>query len=175
MIAGTVRIVNANIAEYLVPVNADVEDIKVYLRRRAGRDSNPLGVKGVGEVGIVGVPGRRSPSAVYHATGKRTHQLPHHADKLRVKVPSGVKLMPHRHPEDRILHRHVRSLLYRPRRTVRWRQSEGLSARQRHRSARRHLALPLGQVRRVRPQVTAIGPLGLEYLNPHDDPRRQGR
>ena len=35
--------------------------------------------------------------------------------------------------------------------------------------------LPLGEVRRVRTQVTAIGPLGLEYLDPDDDPRKQNR
>jgi hypothetical protein len=38
---------------------------------------------------------------------------------IRVKVPSGVKLMPHRHPEDRILYGHVRCLLHRPGRSVR--------------------------------------------------------
>ena len=54
------RIVNANIAEYLVPVNADVHDIKVIFVDEPD-DSNPLGIKGVGEIGIVGVP-RPSPT-----------------------------------------------------------------------------------------------------------------
>jgi xanthine dehydrogenase YagR molybdenum-binding subunit len=74
------RIVNANIAEYLVPVNADVQDIKVILVDEPD-DSNPLGVKGVGEVGIVGVPAAIA-NAVYHATGKRVRELPITLDKL---------------------------------------------------------------------------------------------
>jgi xanthine dehydrogenase YagR molybdenum-binding subunit len=74
------RIVNANIAEYLVPVHADVEDIKVIFVDEPD-DSNPLGVKGVGEVGIVGVPAAIA-NAVYHATGKRVRDLPITLDKL---------------------------------------------------------------------------------------------
>ena len=74
------RIVNANIAEYLVPVNADVQDIKVIFVDELD-DSNPLGVKGVGEVGIVGVPAAIA-NAVYHATGKRVRELPITLDKL---------------------------------------------------------------------------------------------
>jgi xanthine dehydrogenase YagR molybdenum-binding subunit len=74
------RIVNANIAEYLVPVNADVEDIKVIFVDEPD-DSNPLGVKGIGEIGIVGVPAAIA-NAVYHATGKRVRDLPITLDKL---------------------------------------------------------------------------------------------
>ena len=74
------RIVNANIAEYLVPVNADVQDIKVIFVDESD-DSNPLGVKGVGEVGIVGVPAAIA-NAVYHATGKRVRDLPITLDKV---------------------------------------------------------------------------------------------
>ena len=74
------RIVNANIAEYLVPVNADVQDIKVIFVDEPD-DSNPLGVKGVGEIGIVGVPAAIA-NAVYHATGKRVRDLPITLDKL---------------------------------------------------------------------------------------------
>ena len=76
------RIVNANIAEYLVPVNADVQDIKVIFVDELD-DSNPLGVKGVGEVGIVGVPAAIA-NAVYHATGTRVRDLPITLDKLRL-------------------------------------------------------------------------------------------
>jgi xanthine dehydrogenase YagR molybdenum-binding subunit len=76
------RIANANIAEYLVPVNADVQDIKVIFVDEAD-DSNPLGVKGVGEIGIVGVPAAIA-NAVYHATGKRIRDLPITLDKLLV-------------------------------------------------------------------------------------------
>ncbi len=74
------RIVNANIAEYLVPVNADVHDIRVIWVDELD-DSNPLGVKGVGEVGIVGVSAAIA-NAVYHATGKRVRDLPITLDKL---------------------------------------------------------------------------------------------
>ena len=74
------RIMNANIAEYHVPVNADVHDIKVIFVDEPD-DSNPLGVKGVGEIGIVGVAAAIA-NAVYHATGKRVRDLPITLDKL---------------------------------------------------------------------------------------------
>jgi xanthine dehydrogenase YagR molybdenum-binding subunit len=76
------RIVNANIAEYHVPVNADVQDIKVIFVDETD-DSNPLGVKGLGEIGIVGVAAAVA-NAVYHATGKRVRDLPITLDKLLV-------------------------------------------------------------------------------------------
>jgi xanthine dehydrogenase YagR molybdenum-binding subunit len=76
----TGRIVNANIAEYLVPANADIQDIKVILIDESD-NSNPLGVKGVGEVGIVGVAAAIA-NAVCHATGKRVRDLPITLDKL---------------------------------------------------------------------------------------------
>jgi xanthine dehydrogenase YagR molybdenum-binding subunit len=74
------RIMNANIAEYHVPVNADVHDIKVIFVDEPD-DSNPLGIKGVGEIGIVGVAAAIA-NAVYHATGKRVRDLPISLDKL---------------------------------------------------------------------------------------------
>ena len=74
------RIMNANIAEYHVPVNADVRDIKVIFVDEQD-DSNPLGIKGVGEIGIVGVAAAIS-NAIYHATGKRIRELPITLDKL---------------------------------------------------------------------------------------------
>jgi xanthine dehydrogenase YagR molybdenum-binding subunit len=74
------RIMNANLAEYHVPVNADVHDIKVIFVDEPD-DSNPLGVKGVGEIGIVGVAAAIA-NAVYHATGKRVRDLPITLDKL---------------------------------------------------------------------------------------------
>jgi xanthine dehydrogenase YagR molybdenum-binding subunit len=74
------RIMNANIAEYHVPVNADVHDIKVVFVDEPD-DSNPLGIKGVGEIGIVGVAAAIA-NAVYHATGKRVRDLPITLDKL---------------------------------------------------------------------------------------------
>jgi len=76
------RIMNANIAEYHVPVNADIHDIRVIFVDEPD-DSNPLGIKGVGEIGIVGVAAAIA-NAVYHATGKRVRDLPITLDKLRL-------------------------------------------------------------------------------------------
>jgi len=76
------RVMNANIAEYHVPVNADVHDIKVIFVDEADDIVNPLGIKGVGEIGIVGVAAAIA-NAVYHATGKRVRDLPITLDKLR--------------------------------------------------------------------------------------------
>jgi len=76
------RIVNANIAEYHVPVNADVHEIKVIFVDEPD-DSNPLGVKGLGEIGIVGVAAAVA-NAVYHATGKRVRDLPITLDKVQL-------------------------------------------------------------------------------------------
>jgi len=75
------RVMNANIAEYHVPVNADVHDIKVIFVNEPDDIVNPLGIKGVGEIGIVGVAAAIS-NAVYHATGKRVRDLPITLDKL---------------------------------------------------------------------------------------------
>jgi xanthine dehydrogenase YagR molybdenum-binding subunit len=75
------RIMNANIAEYHVPVHADVHDIKVIFVDEPD-ESNPMGLKGVGEIGIVGVAAAVA-NAVYHATGKRVRDLPITLDKLR--------------------------------------------------------------------------------------------
>lgn len=75
------RIMNANIAEYHVPVNADVGEIKVIFVDEPD-DSNPLGIKGLGEIGIVGVAAAIA-NAVYHATGKRVRDLPITLDKLQ--------------------------------------------------------------------------------------------
>ena len=75
------RVMNANIAEYHVPVNADIHDIKVIFVDEPD-DSNRLGVKGVGEIGIVGVAAAIA-NAVYHATGKRVRDLPITLDKLQ--------------------------------------------------------------------------------------------
>jgi xanthine dehydrogenase YagR molybdenum-binding subunit len=76
------RIMNANIAEYHVPVNADVHDIKVIFVDEPDTIINPLGVKGLGEIGIVGVAAAIA-NAIYHATGVRIRDLPITLDKLR--------------------------------------------------------------------------------------------
>ena len=75
------RIVNANLAEYHVPVNADIQRYRRNVRRRSGHDFNPLGTRGIGEIGITGVAGALS-NAVYHATGRRIRDLPITLDKL---------------------------------------------------------------------------------------------
>ena len=76
------RIMNANFAEYCVPVNADVHDIEVIFVDEPDTIINPLGVKGVGEIGIVGTAAAIA-NAVYHATGRRVRDLPITLDKLQ--------------------------------------------------------------------------------------------
>ncbi len=75
------RIMNANIAEYHVPVNADVHDIKVIFVDEPDEIVNSMGIKGLGEIGVVGVAAAIA-NAVYHATGKRVRDLPITLDKL---------------------------------------------------------------------------------------------
>ena len=75
------RIMNANIAEYHVPVNADVGDIEVIFVDEPDDIVNPLGIKGLGEIGIVGVAAAIA-NAIHHATGKRVRDLPITLDKL---------------------------------------------------------------------------------------------
>ncbi|MDB5408273.1 MAG: aldehyde oxidase and xanthine dehydrogenase, molybdopterin binding [Rhodospirillales bacterium] len=75
------RVLNGNIAEYLVPVHADVPDIEVILIEEQDPHVNPLGVKGMGELPMVGVAGAVA-NAVFHATGKRIRYLPIRPDKL---------------------------------------------------------------------------------------------
>ena len=69
------------IAEYHVPVNADVHDINVIFVEEPDEIVNPLGIKGLGEIGIVGVAAAIA-NAVYHATGKRVRDLPITLDKV---------------------------------------------------------------------------------------------
>jgi xanthine dehydrogenase YagR molybdenum-binding subunit len=75
------RVMNANIAEYHVPVNADIHDINVIFVDEPDQLVNPLGIKGLGEIGIVGVAAAVA-NAVYHATGKRVRDLPITLDKV---------------------------------------------------------------------------------------------
>jgi xanthine dehydrogenase YagR molybdenum-binding subunit len=69
------RWANASLADYLVPVNADAPDVVVDTVEVLENVVNPLGVKGVGEIGIVGVAPAIA-NAVYHATGRRVRSLP---------------------------------------------------------------------------------------------------
>ncbi|EYF04697.1 xanthine dehydrogenase family protein molybdopterin-binding subunit [Chondromyces apiculatus] len=75
------RFMNHNLAEYHVPVNADVRDIEVIFVPEEDEVVNPLGAKGLGEIGIVGVAAAIA-NAVFHATGKRVRDLPITLDKL---------------------------------------------------------------------------------------------
>jgi xanthine dehydrogenase YagR molybdenum-binding subunit len=75
------RVMNADIAEYHVPVNADIHDIHVIFVDEPDERINPLGIKGVGEIGIVGTAAAIA-NAVYHATGTRVRDLPITLDKL---------------------------------------------------------------------------------------------
>jgi len=71
----TGRWANASLGDYLVPVNADAPDVDVDLIEVDDRVTGPLGVKGVGEIGQVGVAAAIA-NAVYHATGYRPRELP---------------------------------------------------------------------------------------------------
>jgi xanthine dehydrogenase YagR molybdenum-binding subunit len=75
------RAVNGNLAEYHVPVNADIQGIDVQIVDEDDPHVNPLGAKGIGEIGITGV-GAAIANAVFHATGKRVRDLPVMLDKL---------------------------------------------------------------------------------------------
>jgi xanthine dehydrogenase YagR molybdenum-binding subunit len=73
--------INSNLADYHVPVNADVPQIDAFFVEEEDTLVNALGAKGVGEVGVVGVAAAIA-NAVYHATGKRIRKLPITVDKL---------------------------------------------------------------------------------------------
>ncbi len=76
----TGRIMNPSLAEYHVPVHLDVPEIDVMWTGIPDPNS-PLGVRGIGEIGITGV-GAAIANAVYNATGKRIRDLPITLDKL---------------------------------------------------------------------------------------------
>ncbi|WP_210522176.1 xanthine dehydrogenase family protein molybdopterin-binding subunit [Hymenobacter terricola] len=75
------RFMNHSLAEYHVPVNADIHDIDVIFVHEEDAAVNPLGIKGLGEVGLLGVAAAVA-NAIYHATGKRVRDLPITIDKL---------------------------------------------------------------------------------------------
>jgi xanthine dehydrogenase YagR molybdenum-binding subunit len=77
----TARYVNDNLADYLVPVNADIQQLEVILVPEVDNNVNPAGVKGIGELGNVGTAAAVA-NAVYHATGVRVRQLPIRLEKL---------------------------------------------------------------------------------------------
>jgi xanthine dehydrogenase YagR molybdenum-binding subunit len=69
------RIVNANLADYLVPVNADIPELRAIYVDSVDNHADPLGVKGLGEIVICGVAPAIA-NAVFNATGRRIRQLP---------------------------------------------------------------------------------------------------
>ena len=75
------RFINHNLAEYHLPVNADVRDIEVIFVNEQDNIVNPLGAKGLGEIGLVGAAAAIA-NAVFHATGRRVRNLPITPDKL---------------------------------------------------------------------------------------------
>ena len=82
------RWMNHNYAEYHVPAHADIADIDVIFVDEPDPEVSPLGVKGLGEIGIVGTAAAVA-NAIYHATGKRVRALPITIDKLLSTAPEG--------------------------------------------------------------------------------------
>ncbi len=75
------RFMNHSLAEYHIPAHADVQDIDVIFIAEDDPEVTPLGVKGLGEIGIVGTAAAIA-NAIYHATGTRVRSLPVTIDKL---------------------------------------------------------------------------------------------
>ncbi|MEF0942417.1 xanthine dehydrogenase family protein molybdopterin-binding subunit [Rhizobium sp. BR 362] len=75
------RIMNHNLAEYHIPTQADVEHIEVIFVDEHDPKASPIGAKGVGEIGIIGVAAAVS-NAIFHATGKRIRRFPITIDKI---------------------------------------------------------------------------------------------
>jgi xanthine dehydrogenase YagR molybdenum-binding subunit len=69
------RYVNTNLADYLIPVNADIGEIDVIMIPEEDNVVNPLGIKGIGELGNVGMNAAVA-NAVFHATGLRVREIP---------------------------------------------------------------------------------------------------
>ena len=79
--ARTGRVMNANLAEYHIPVNADVPSLEAIIVDEHDPHVNPLGVKGVGEIAVTGTAGAVA-NAVWHATGTRVREFPITLDRL---------------------------------------------------------------------------------------------
>src|SRR5206468_3498783 len=74
------RVVNGNLADYLLPVNADVPAIDVYWLDKPDPRA-PLGAHGIGEIGVTGVAAAVA-NAIFNATGRRVRDLPITLEKL---------------------------------------------------------------------------------------------
>lgn len=81
----TARYVNDNLADYLVPVNADVPEVQVILVPEEDKLVNPLGIKGLGEVGIVGTAAAVA-NAIFRATGQRLRRLPFRIEDVLIQT-----------------------------------------------------------------------------------------
>jgi len=77
----TGRYANANFSDYLVATNADVPSMDIYFVDKPDTIFNPLGARGIGEIGITGMPAAIA-NAVYNATGKRVREFPILPEKL---------------------------------------------------------------------------------------------
>jgi xanthine dehydrogenase YagR molybdenum-binding subunit len=77
------RYVNDNLADYLVPVNADVPSVEVIMLAEQDDQVNPAGVKGIGELGNVGTNAAVC-NAIFHATGQRIRKLPARLENLDI-------------------------------------------------------------------------------------------
>jgi xanthine dehydrogenase YagR molybdenum-binding subunit len=77
----TARVMNANLADYLVPTNADIPAVDIIFIEEDDPHVNPAGVKGIGEIGITGSAAAVA-NAVFHATGVRVRELPITVEKL---------------------------------------------------------------------------------------------
>ncbi|MFD8600040.1 xanthine dehydrogenase family protein molybdopterin-binding subunit [Kitasatospora sp. NPDC059646] len=77
----TGRFANGNLADYLVPVHADMPDFDIHFLDHPDTDFTPLGARGIGELGVVGAAAAIA-NAVHDATGRRVRDLPITVDKL---------------------------------------------------------------------------------------------
>jgi xanthine dehydrogenase YagR molybdenum-binding subunit len=75
------RCMNHSLSEYHIPAHTDIRDIEVIFVDEPDPEVTPLGVKGLGEFGIVGTAAAVV-NAIFHATGKRVRSLPVTLDKL---------------------------------------------------------------------------------------------
>lgn len=75
------RYINDNLADYMVPVNADIGNVEIILVPEEDSRVNPMGIKGIGEIGSVGMSAAVA-NAVFHATGRRIRELPIRMEKL---------------------------------------------------------------------------------------------
>ena len=75
------RVVTKDLAQYLVPVNADMPEFDIQFLNKPDTIISPIGARGIGEIGITGITAAIA-NAIYNATGKRVRDLPITPDKL---------------------------------------------------------------------------------------------